>query len=150
MLREEWEASVNDVLVRSEEQADLFADAAEHLGGAAGDLCRRLADRRRQLAADLDQALKARGLFPKVVDPERERADKWLANLRSAMSGHEVQSLLHSRLTADEHLDAAINEAMCEKQLPAEIRQILDNHWSEVEADRHALAAFLASGPGDA
>jgi len=146
MLRADWEANINAILTRSAEQADLYADAADHVVGKAAALCRKMAERRRALADALETALRNKGRLPKEMDPDRETADKWMTAVRSALSGHEAESLLHSRLAADENLDHAIAEAMADSELPADLRAVLDRFWTDLDSDRHELAAFLGSG----
>ena len=148
MLREEWEVSAMDILVRAEEQADLFADAAHHL--AAHDrndavaLCNDMAAHRRRLAADLEAALRSHNVYPKSVDPEREAADRLFANVKSALSADEVDSLLHTRLHSDAHLRRSVAEAQSVEDMPADLAKLFARYAQSLSGDDDRIDAFLA------
>jgi len=142
MLRREWEADANDVLVKAAEAADLFEDAARRLPREAAILDV-MAARRRRLAQGLDRALRAEGVLPKGVDPEHEEADRLLASVRSALSRDEETGLLNDRLAADRKLAASIAETLGDADLPPALKAVLEAAAGEIDADRAALEARL-------
>ena len=148
MLREEWEVSALDVLVRATEQADLFADAAHHLAAHGRDeavaLCNEMAAHRRRLAADMEAALRTHDIYPKSMDPEREAADRLFANVKSALSADEVDSLLHTRLHSDEHLRRSVAEAQSVEGMPDDLARLFAQYAQSLSGDDVKIDAFLA------
>jgi len=153
MLREPWEVAAEDVLVKAIEQADLFADAAEYLGAhdhpRTAALCASMATRRRELATGLEAALRERGVYPKVVDPEREALDRLFGTVKSALSPDQADSLLHSRRQADQALRGALAEARAAQDMPEPLVRIFDQFAASLDEDDRRIDAFIASRKAD-
>lgn len=149
MLREAWEVAAEDVLVKAIEQADLFKDAAEHLAAhhhtRAATLCIDMADRRHRLAADVEAGLRANGVFPKTMDPEREALDRLIGNVKSVLSLDEADSLLQSRLHADQGLRDALAAAQAAEGMPEDLAKIVDRFAGSLADDDRRIDDFLDS-----
>lgn len=149
MLREPWEAAAIDVLVQAIEQADLFKYAAEHLTAhdhpRTAALCAEMAEHRQQFAAELEAGLRARGVYPKRVDPEREAVDHFFVNLKSALSHDEADSLLQSRWQADKALRDALAEARATEDMPDALADILRRFDEGLEEDDRRIDQYLTN-----
>jgi hypothetical protein len=147
MFREAWEVAAEDVLVKAAEQADLFRAAADHLAAhdhpRSAALCAEMAERRQSLAAAVEAGLRANDVYPKTVDPEREALDRLLGTVKSALSADEADSLLTSRLDADQALRDALGAAQAVAEMPAPLVRIFERFSTSLADDSRRIDAFL-------
>jgi hypothetical protein len=148
MFREAWEVAAEDVLVKAAEQADLFRDAADDLAAhdhpRSAALCAEMAGRRQTLAADVEAGLRALDVYPKTVDPEREALDRLLGAVKSAFSADEADSLLTSRLAADQGLRDALAAARAVAEMPLALARIFERFAASLADDDRRIDAFRA------
>jgi hypothetical protein len=149
MFRKAWEVAAEDVLVKATEQADLFRDAADYLSAhdhpRTAELCADIAARRQAMAAELAAGLRANGIYPKTVDPEREALEHLFGTVKSALSPDEADSLLTSRRDADNALREALSAAREVDDMPEPLTRMLERFATSLADDDRRIDDFLSS-----
>lgn len=140
VLREPWEAAVNELRAacRSAAEAHLAAAARVQDGETAG-LLRDVARERSALVAALDRDLARAGELPEAPDPDEASLRLLLQRLRAALAADADAALLAERRSAEEALLARLDAAL-EAEPPEPLRARLARWRGRLDAARQRLA----------
>jgi DNA repair ATPase RecN len=152
MLRNSKQASLDAIIKQCREAADLYRQAAELAAGGQNPagLFRRLADRRDQVAAELEAHLRALGDLPGEPDRDREAVAEILTRLKSALAADKRLELLEERRQAEAALAARAEKALA-LEYPEEMRATLAalrEEAARAEKELQAAAEAIAAGRG--
>lgn len=146
LLRDDRQMALNDVESLCIEAADHFASAARLAATTpAAALFDDLAQRRRRLAADLAQHIRALGDLPQTPDPDRELFGDMVSGLKTLFSADTAQTLIDERLAFEQSIVDAIMTAR-RQALPPEALATIDRIEADVRLAQSQLTAARTAG----
>lgn len=143
LLRDECQMALNALEEKCIEAADHFQSAAQLAGDApAASLFANLAQRRRQLAGDLAEHIRASDDLPQAPDPDRELFGDMISSLKTLFSADAARTLIEERLAFEQSIVDIIVQAR-KLTLPGPVRMTLDRIEADVRMAQGQLAAAL-------
>ena len=141
LLRDERLIALDCVIVSAKKAADVYEDAASIAqDDATTELFLRLSRRRDEMAASLEEPIRALGGLPSDPDVESETVGQVWRHLKAALSTDEREQLIAEAASLEDGLTSCIDGALA-AELPDEIRALLEQYRKEVAVDRGRLGA---------
>jgi uncharacterized protein (TIGR02284 family) len=141
LLRTDEQVALNQVESLMIEAADRYDTAAARTGDAQlAQLFAGLAQRRRQLAAELAQHIRALDDLPQYPDPDRETVQDLLTGIKALFSADERKALIDERVQAEQKLAESVQGAL-QLAVPEQRAALLGRMLADIEAACNQLGA---------
>ncbi len=145
MLRDEIQATVNDLMRLCADCRDAYGQAAATAADAAlTALFEQLAEQRADMALALRALDRRLGDLPHARDPDRATATRLLSRLKARLASDPDEISIELCEDADTRLADSMGEALERDDLPPEVRETVLRLQCEVTAALGRLAAARA------